>query len=359
MKISELLLERRIQRVETLYHGTSTLFLRSILKYGLVMNPPKRTFSRDTDFEQQGYDSYEGVYLARIEDYAEEAADWAIKAHGGERLLITVQAVVGSSLTDEDDITGLFLTAISKMFRKTKKLSEVTEIMKTITGDRKTTMIDKSVHDMMSNSEDFGGYRLESGLDFRFSPASKPALSSILYKSIDILVTAGENTPNTDTDFYIEFYLLPKLRYDPEYENAMQVLLKGIRVKNSKSVRMTRNIGFSGKTRILEIKNLDTGVVIYPKVSQRKGLAKRADYYFFGNPSMKYAWGIGRTPAEAIDDGERAFEEYDESNPGETTWEEELRVCRVYPTDKFTYEQIEDDGYQIFTVKNGLVVAKP
>ena len=110
------LFETRMQRTQLMYHGTSSNLVPSILKFGLVANPPKRTYSRDTDVEQQGYDSYGGVYLSKNIDLAKDAAYTAVKAHGGDAVMITVQYVLTSGTIDEDEITALFLSALIENF---------------------------------------------------------------------------------------------------------------------------------------------------------------------------------------------------------------------------------------------------
>ena len=42
MLVSELLVERRLQRTRIMYHSTSSVFLPSIMKHGLIPDPPQK-----------------------------------------------------------------------------------------------------------------------------------------------------------------------------------------------------------------------------------------------------------------------------------------------------------------------------
>jgi RNA:NAD 2'-phosphotransferase (TPT1/KptA family) len=63
MKIQDILMERRQQKTGIYFHGTSSVFLRSILKNGLMKNPPKRVYSSDgiEDDDQKTFPN--AVYL--------------------------------------------------------------------------------------------------------------------------------------------------------------------------------------------------------------------------------------------------------------------------------------------------------
>ena len=93
MLISEILLERRIQKTRIMYHGTSSTRLKSILKYGLLPNIQDKS---------SWPPSYGGVYLSSSKNYAERSAGVAIRQPGGEPILLTVQYVMTSGGIDED-----------------------------------------------------------------------------------------------------------------------------------------------------------------------------------------------------------------------------------------------------------------
>jgi hypothetical protein len=358
------LFETRMQRTQLMYHGTSSNLVPSILKFGLVANPPRRTYSRDTDVEQQGYDSYGGVYLSKNIDLAKDAAYTAVKAHGGDAVMITVQYVLTSGTIDEDEITALFLSALIHEFESYSVESMAGQIKQhrpTIERDLLNLIVNYKTRSMM-NYHPTG--------EIKFTPDAVAQFKTIISTALDALISAAEDTPNTESSYYIEYYLLPKLRYNTVYDHAMMQLFKLLRSRNPTTVRVTRNIGFKGKTRILSIQNLETKQILYgafdanPKnttaiaAKVNNKLRKDSDYYFFGNPDKGYAWGIGRTSTEAMDDAEEQFDLWYDGSQG-VEWEDELQVCRVYPTDKQTYDAIEQHGAGLkFEVKKGLVVVK-
>ena len=102
MLVSELLVERRLQRTRIMYHGTSSVFLPSIMKHGLIPNAPHKSFGDDA------WASYGGVYLTSKPAYAKKATKFAVETHGGDPILITVQLVVGSGGLDEDLVIKRF-----------------------------------------------------------------------------------------------------------------------------------------------------------------------------------------------------------------------------------------------------------
>ena len=104
MKINEVITERQQQKTEIMYHGTSTNLVRSIMKNGLLANPPKKTYDVDTYGASTA--SMGGVYVANNKEFAALIADEAVGTHGGEKALVTLQYVKGSADLDEDDIVG-------------------------------------------------------------------------------------------------------------------------------------------------------------------------------------------------------------------------------------------------------------
>lgn len=104
MRIDEVITERRQQKTEIMYHGTSTNLVRSIMKNGLLANPPKKTYDVDTYGASTA--SMGGVYVANNKEFAALIADEAVGTHGGEKALVTLQYVKGSADLDEDDIVG-------------------------------------------------------------------------------------------------------------------------------------------------------------------------------------------------------------------------------------------------------------
>ena len=144
MKIHEIITERSSQqKVVTMYHGTSSVFLPSIQKFGLDPNPKpirKPGDPHPSQIRKLGLDpipaqksfgiedgeewaSYGGIYLTTAKNMAQAAARSAVRNHGGDPILITVQYVLGSGGLDEDQandtiLKSFFLSSNSVDFAK-------------------------------------------------------------------------------------------------------------------------------------------------------------------------------------------------------------------------------------------------
>lgn len=113
MKIHEIAESRPgRKKVETLYHGTSSTFLPSIKKHGLLPDTGQQSYGVD---DGPSFESYGGVYLTSDMHIAEDAAEVASLLHGGDPMIITVQYVLGSGGLDEDFVLGLVFKYINKL----------------------------------------------------------------------------------------------------------------------------------------------------------------------------------------------------------------------------------------------------
>lgn len=108
--------ERRQQRTEIMYHGTSSNLVPSILKNGLLANPPKKTYDIDTYGASTA--SMGGVYVTPNRSYAEEISRESVETHGGRPAMVTIQYVRGSADLDEDDIVAAISQAASDVMRR-------------------------------------------------------------------------------------------------------------------------------------------------------------------------------------------------------------------------------------------------
>jgi hypothetical protein len=226
MRYHEIITELRSQKTNQVYHGTSTAFLRSILKTGL--NP---------DVEQRSWvggggtagESFGGVYLTADEMIAGWAADAASRTHGGEPMLITVQYVLGSGGIDEDEVFDSFISHARYAVVENDYASLLGDAMKLISGS-----VTKKTQ------------RLVSKLLMELVAYFKKKPMQILKVSYDVD---------------------EKVKADPHFRDLVKQIIESTRVTSfdrSTNVRVTRPIGFSGKTRILQIKNIKTGEIYYP-----------------------------------------------------------------------------------------------
>jgi len=91
------------------WHGTSSTFLRDILKKGLDPNPKKRVFD-DTDENRTrqtfSMKSYGGAYITKSANRSQPFASGARRKFGGNNLYVglTFESRTPSALLDEDDV---------------------------------------------------------------------------------------------------------------------------------------------------------------------------------------------------------------------------------------------------------------
>jgi len=228
MKLIDLI-ERRHQKTNLMYHGTSSIYLKSILKHGLLANPPRRTY--DGNYGNQGYDTYGGIYLTPRKNMAEEAAEYTTDAVGGEPMVIMVQYVQGSGNIDEDIITHIINQIVYNDFDNYDV--EKYETYNEYTDHFKNTVID----DMVTS----GINRLQ-----KIGRLGKP-VSQALHKLFEIIL-------NTVTDEYLEVHAIMDVVGDyPKYKHYISSIMQNITTKKPENTQVLHNIGFKGKTRIIQI----------------------------------------------------------------------------------------------------------
>lgn len=363
MQIKDILTERKIQRVQTMYHGTSSKLVPGILKHGLLANPPKSTYSRETNVDSSGYDTFKGgIYLTSDIDKAEDGADTAAMAHYGDPVLITLQYVISSGGIDEDDILAILTEAV---------LSDMPTKIETINDAALYYSDNRNFQHALKRIEQ--AFLDPASINLRQYNArpSKIKLNRNALLEIKVLATvflrhlAEQTGRDSSARTYISYRILNEIRHNTAFETAVYNVLGAVKPIESDTVRVTRNIGFRGKTRIIRIVNRSNGKVYYDQYKLNKPKIKpsqtdNADWYFFGNPNEDYAWGVGQTPKETIEDAKQAYEEWagDDPNP-KYSWEDELKICKIYPTDKRTVDLIVDDGLRKFVNQDNLIVADP
>jgi hypothetical protein len=119
MQIRDIISERQQQRTLTMYHGTSSKLVPSILKHGLLATAPKKTYDDDT--YGSSVSSMGGVYIADNTEKANSIADDSIRVHGGEIAMVTIQYAKGSGDVDEDDLVAAIAEAAGQILRKTSQ----------------------------------------------------------------------------------------------------------------------------------------------------------------------------------------------------------------------------------------------
>lgn len=250
---SRALTERRQQRTSIMYHGTSTAFLRSILKQGLLANPPTRVYTGDeNDPGPIGYKTFGGIYLADNQGLSSNGAIAAVDKFGGQQMEIEVQYVHGSGNMDEDKITvGLvsnIRASMDEFYQRQEDGAEEYQDFDSFTdyerADRRMV-----VHEIMVDAISY--FEKTGNLNKTFEPALEKAIHFILDHVDEEHIESS--THMTTLRDYDEFVKLVEIMMSSIDDNPMKI----------KSVQITRDIGFRGKTRIIKITNVDTSEVYY------------------------------------------------------------------------------------------------
>jgi hypothetical protein len=234
MKLLDLF-ERNQQKTSLMYHGTSDVHLRSILKQGLLAEPPKRTY--DGEYGGEGYETYDGVYLTADYNTAKGAAGYATDTSGGYPIVITVQYVHGSGNPDEDLITHIINNTVYNDY----EVADYDYNMYDGYNEYTAANMDTVVQSLVDEAADILGTRGKLG---------KPVIPA-LHKIFELIL-------NVVDDEYIEVHdIMGVVQSYPVYKECIEVIMQNMTMKQHGNTQVLRDIGFKGKTRILRIDNED------------------------------------------------------------------------------------------------------
>lgn len=193
-----------------------------------MKNPPKRVYQDDgiSDVDQKTFPN--AVYLTKDIETAQEAQFWAYDSFGGDPMIVVVQYVYNSGEMDEDEFVFRLATIVKQ--QKTK-VDFVSSMMKLFKG-------------------------------MKFNKNIVTTLLENMYDVIDEFLNV--NNIKKDNKLHNLDGPFSKLRVYEPYEEIVSELLKLINPKDADTVRVPRDIGFRGKTRIIKIYNPHTDKVYYP-----------------------------------------------------------------------------------------------
>ena len=230
MRINELinetesLQERSYQHSRIMYHGTTSEFLRSILKTGLQPQPGQKSW---TGPEGANLESLDGVYFAPDIRISARAARAAAEKHGGKPMMIAAQVVTDSGTPDEDLI---FHSAMRNAFLSLK---------------------DGRPQDAWTQTQ--------ADLKWAIKPTQQTQvkMGEFIKQAQDIIQRDGLLTQANPVD--IEGYLLKQ----QELKDLMPGVLATMRMNTDPrldpsnhqvgNARILRPVAFRGKTRIIKI----------------------------------------------------------------------------------------------------------
>ena len=219
------------KKVTDMYHGTSSEFFDSIMKHGLLPEVGHSSYGSVND--DPAFVSYGGVYLTKNLGTAAGAALDAAQKHGGKPMIVTVQYVAGSSGIDEDFI---FMSWSNLVYLANRVSSN---------------LIDEAL----------GMFPHKVGKETR-------KYTEMFFR----LAIAIKDNVGKDFDMYD--HVLP----DSQIRFVVKKIIESIKNRPSDmdgniiNARITRPIGFRGKTRIINIQEIVPrdkvfmhGEILYPK----------------------------------------------------------------------------------------------
>ena len=234
MLVNELLVERRLQRTRIMYHGTSSVFLPSIMKHGLIPDPPQQAWGADNLALQ----SFGGVYLSQYEETAFDAALNASDKFGGDQVLIRVIYVSGSGAIDEDLVFNDLIKIGVQEFNKNEFVNLNSYLL---------TILSLAASSIQRNTNVNITYKTKKLINEFYIK-----MYYILYMNKNIKMVHQ----NTKTREIIpRDFIVARLKRNENLRNILDNMLSSTKDYSTTSeVRVRRPIGFKGKTRIIGIK---------------------------------------------------------------------------------------------------------
>jgi hypothetical protein len=268
--------ERKQQRTQIMYHGTSSKLVPSILKNGLLARPPKKTYDVDTYGAEVA--SMGGVYVADEQDLAEAIAEEAVGTHGGEPALVTIQYVKGSGDTDEDDLVSAITDAAKTVMRtvardrpdKSPALAKDFE-----TDDTPTSEYDRLSYpdqgwavDQMIKKSDRASDRIAKVTTEMLSKKGKPSKAAPkivkqIAKKLLQHASQYEDARQRWNAVSFEAFDIVRTQQEDLLDKLMRQVSPDTRDSTQGARRIDRDIKFRGKTRILKIES-PIGNTVYP-----------------------------------------------------------------------------------------------
>lgn len=248
--------EKKKKEVAIMYHGTSDVFLKNILKNGLLAKPPKQTYSGEADNPfGNSVRTFGGVYFTSSRRYAEVISRDATEAHGGNPILITLQMVLGNMDIDEDLVTAPLSRSIINYYlyiaEKSPSLDNIPVFAADYIENNRSEFKKIVSRDILDDLKKYGkiGYVVKSLVD---------QLCDVFVDMLNVL---------DDYDLkHLFTEPLDYLRDEPKFEDIVNKIMNNVysrQTTGQTAYRVTQNIGYKGKNKILKIEDLTTKKIYY------------------------------------------------------------------------------------------------
>ncbi len=253
------LFERRLQKTSYAFHGTSDVFLDSIMKHGLDPNPPQRKFDgivsndpRDIGVDERSLESFSGIYLSRTLPLSWNHALGTQDKFGGEQIVVGIQFTESSVGADEDNIYAWIDSIIRPAHHESsRKLDITTDALMDELYKGNSELIDEIVF-----------WYIDTFTISEKAPIHEPI------ETIFKIIAANIMNPKT-ASWQTWLKDIHRSSDWQAFRTAMFKLMEITREEqyrpNKKVFRINRPIKFRGKTRIVVILRL-TNQDTHPKV---------------------------------------------------------------------------------------------
>jgi hypothetical protein len=336
--VKDILLEKRRSKKVTLYHGTSTKNLKSILANGLLKDPPKAVYGHDD--EEDFYDPYDsfirtedgvplytvgGVYFTNKPGPAIQAAyESTKKAFGGFPLIVQVQLTDKSLILDEDTISPKIYDIAQNSIKEaltggSGDISYHLGVIAAVDGRGEYGSILKHILEkFIKNIESYYKLKLRLQNDNEMQ---------IMYSLLDAIISYLTLGNISDDDEFVDGYAselsqedfeelgpdgileilyndirgsIDHVDYDDQWLAGMDFLTKRLKahVKNQMgdAYRIEQNIGFRGQNKITAIVAILTPTKAHPFVDYP---VKTVTIY--GTPTAEFLMKAGYNKDSAVD----------------------------------------------------------
>lgn len=218
MRLDEIIIVEKRKQIRTVYHGTSSIFLKSILKKGLITTPPKVTYdSKSNDWGDPAEDTFSGgVYMTPNKKEAVRYAEESVEINGGDPVIIEIDYVVGSEEMDEDSITRVIKVGFPKLLGEENNLMNIETFVETLTvnyDDSKRSFLKMFRTPNISRISD---------------KARQKLIGQLFDYIIDYLKNLIETTPEirSKSIWNVMGSFLSNVRHDPKFENILRAMMK-------------------------------------------------------------------------------------------------------------------------------------
>ena len=265
-----------------MHHGTSDVFLRSILKSGLKFDSGFRSWTGGAQGSDAELPSLGGVYFTDTMRTAKQAARAAASKWGGRPMIVDVFVTANYGYADEDLPAGEMMSTTLEWIRDRRQGRD----------DRPDSYyIQKIFRNMPSGRFDKNIYNHTMGY------------IAVLVK---LLKEKPELDPLNATDFNNMELRKRMLAKEPELKAALEKVSKSTRPRSipepsypgepnpnapEANVRIERDIGFKGTTRIISIWDLYTTKILYQAPNMPLTPEVKAQLDFYGKYPSKYPAG--------------------------------------------------------------------